>query len=663
MTTERQAQVIAERQAIERAENRKKFDEKMREPHAKNFIGTVGPSTEQYDYFGFTEAGGSLEPDEDGNTHLMNRFASPGEIAVAGHDVATGQKHQHQYDDDMGEINRGLYALQASARMVNPNGGETPPEDMRAMGDIAVGIGREGTKADYDEALSAWEPERYEAVWMARRRLEAERRLAVGIDNDAIKNTGVEIPAFEVVESRDELKQKPEFMRAAEIVFEGLEGRPFQGSDDELLDLFQEEMSLFAWNSTEMARRVVKVMEGSDEFAKAYYALMVTYDNLDIEWGDVGRGVISLATDPVNYLGGAAWSKAGAMAAKSQIAKNISERVATTATAAALGAGWTTYDDFMRQMVSVEAGVQTEIDQQSLEQSGGIGAAGGAALNKLIMFGGRMLGKTQRMGGQKPLTDPEITEKFRSDLENYPETAKARYYDLPETEEGKVINTDLARELSEDYAQDRTRSAAVHEPASEFVRNYYAQMLKREPTGPVLFTAGGTGSGKTTSIKKLSSIWDDSEMIYDTNLTDYGKAVKKIEQALNSGRPVSINYVYRDPVESFIDGAIPRAKRMEKEFGSGRTVPIDAHVKSHIGSMETIKKLSKKYQKHPNVEIFVIDNTRGRNQQALSDIGFLENLGQKPDILKANLIKELEKRYADKEISAPIYQGFRQAYE
>ena len=76
------------------------------------------------------------------------------------------------------------------------------------------------------------------------------------------------------------------------------------------------------------------------------------------------------------------------------------------------------------------------------------------------------------------------------------DAALARYNEEPEAVGGKVLNTDVARELSEDYRADRSQSRAVHEPASQFIKDVYAKKLA-EPKGPggnVFFTAGGSSS-------------------------------------------------------------------------------------------------------------------------------------------------------------------------
>jgi hypothetical protein len=228
--------------------------------------------------------------------------------------------------------------------------------------------------------------------------------------------------------------------------------------------------------------------------------------------------------------------------------------------------------------------------------------------------------------------ETELTGKFRGELEGDHEGAKERYAALSDrsiadTQGGRILNVDMARELSPEYVEERNRSAEVHEPASEFIKKLYAEKLAEEPkTGQVagvLFTAGGTGAGKTTAIESvpgLKAVADRSQIIYDTNMNKLSSAASKVEQALKAGKDVHIAYVYRDPEEALRQGALPRAMRM------GRTVPVEEHAKTHAGSFDVIKKLQERYAGDPRVTFSIVDNSLGRGNARLSS---MEQIGEK----------------------------------
>jgi len=230
-----------------------------------------------------------------------------------------------------------------------------------------------------------------------------------------------------------------------------------------------------------------------------------------------------------------------------------------------------------------------------------------------------------------------------------------------ETKGGRILNTDAARELFPEYAADRTLSAQVHEPASTFVKNLYAEKLSLPtPKGlenTVVFTAGGTGAGKTSAIKRASQEASDAinnaEMIYDTNMNTFSSADDKIQQALKAGRNVQVFYTYRDPVTSLTEGALTRASKMEKNFGSGRTVPLSEHLKTHIGSQKTIKELAAKYKDNDNVIIRAIDNSKGVEDVRYMDIKDIPKFNETE--LRKKLNEALEKSKSN--ISEAIYKG------
>lgn len=225
------------------------------------------------------------------------------------------------------------------------------------------------------------------------------------------------------------------------------------------------------------------------------------------------------------------------------------------------------------------------------------------------------------------LEDRAIESRLAARVTDDYEGAAADYAGLQDSMGGKVLNTDIARELSPDYLADRTKSAAVHEPASYFIKRMYEQKLDdMEPGGRVMFTSGGTGAGKTTAISSLphvQAMFDDAAIVYDTNMNKLTSAVKKIEQALDAGAQVQIVHVQRDAVEALVKGALPRAANQAKKFGTGRTVPLSAHADTHRGAAEVIQQLAEKYKDDPRVFIQVLDNTRGKGGARPADLDFV----------------------------------------
>lgn len=250
-----------------------------------------------------------------------------------------------------------------------------------------------------------------------------------------------------------------------------------------------------------------------------------------------------------------------------------------------------------------------------------------------------------------------VEARFAAYLEANTDAAIARYIG----KFGNEINTDNVRELSSDYAPGgidaedaatiaaRTRwGEAVHEPASALVKELYRRALAKDTPAnrrkQVVFTAGGAGVGKTTSIRKiaeLSHAVTAAEIVYETTHATFGLAVDKIDQALVAGRMVSIVLVYRDPIDSLIDGVLPRAQSM------GRTVPLEVILNTHLGAVETILKIADTYKNDPRIAIAVIDNRGGTASAKTADLAFVESMARKysREDLKAQLSRALEEAY------------------
>lgn len=233
-----------------------------------------------------------------------------------------------------------------------------------------------------------------------------------------------------------------------------------------------------------------------------------------------------------------------------------------------------------------------------------------------------------------------------------------QYKTIKDSQGGKVLNTDIARELSEDYLKNRTLSASVHEPASSFIKRYYSELLAKPPAegARVLFTGGGTGAGKTSSLgETLPNVARQAELVYDTNMNKLESARKKIDQALESGRKVDLVYTYRDPVEALREGSLTRAMRQVKEIGTGRTVPLKEHIRTHIGSREVMPQLMEIYKDNPNVRMAVVDNSLGKGQARISS---LENLPQiNTKTLEKDLRKALEEEFKAGKITKEVYEA------
>ena len=253
--------------------------------------------------------------------------------------------------------------------------------------------------------------------------------------------------------------------------------------------------------------------------------------------------------------------------------------------------------------------------------------------------------------------EQQVEARFAEALEQNIDEAIARYQERF----GNEINADNARELSTDYAPGgigatdvqtlaarTTWSSAVHEPASALVKEIYRRELRkaapREKLNLVVFTAGGTAAGKTTAIRAVSGVANlvrFAHIIYDSTLSNLKSSLEKIAQALDASKAVSIVYVYRDPIEAFVNGALSQSDRI------GRAVPLDVFVQTHINAPKVVLQVANHYKGNSKVAIGVIDNGRGRGKAVVADLNFVTEVTRKytTEGLRAKLVHALEDAY------------------
>ena len=164
---------------------------------------------------------------------------------------------------------------------------------------------------------------------------------------------------------------------------------------------------------------------------------------------------------------------------------------------------------------------------------------------------------------------------------------------------GNIIDPDRAKELSQDYVDDPSLANAVHEPSSQLAKMVFTEALKRNPDAPVMFTAGGGGSGKSETLeanKYLTQV-NKGGIVFDSTLSSFKSATAKIDQAVVAGHHVNIIYTNRPANEAF-QYALRRA----------RVVPIKDLAEKHVEAANTIRQLAAHYKNDPNVKIRVFNN-------------------------------------------------------
>ncbi len=294
--------------------------------------------------------------------------------------------------------------------------------------------------------------------------------------------------------------------------------------------------------------------------------------------------------------------------------------------------------------------VNSNVAPETLEVSKDMGKTWGKLGDMKVFYPGILKSeKSLKLPPEQSAIETKFLNHLQSDIPKAVMEYKLKF--------GKVLNTDNVRELSEDYSKAKsTLSAAVHEPASAFTKYLYKEALAEPPkSGVVMFTGGGTGAGKTSSLvqhKLTKRILDESDIVYDTNLATFDSSVEKINQALESGRRVIISYTHGDPVKAF-DQMVGRA------VSKGRTVPLQEHAKTHVGAPKTIVELFEHYKDDPKVKFVFIDNTYGKGESKLKGVDFMRKIAYNKEDLEKRFRGKLQNLFSKGLISKEIYDGIK----
>ncbi len=195
----------------------------------------------------------------------------------------------------------------------------------------------------------------------------------------------------------------------------------------------------------------------------------------------------------------------------------------------------------------------------------------------------------------------QVEDSLRARVEADPDGFLRRYLE----KFGNLINTDNAAELFEEYAASpESRTAlrrAAHKPAQWIADQAFYERLQDPSIREAVFTAGGTGAGKSTA---AAGVQKEGRLIYDSALTNLEAAGRHVEASLAAGRRVAVQYVYRDSIEAF-RAVLARAQAE----GRGRTVPIGTHVHTHTKAAETVRGLYDRYRNDDRVQFEFFENT------------------------------------------------------
>lgn len=199
--------------------------------------------------------------------------------------------------------------------------------------------------------------------------------------------------------------------------------------------------------------------------------------------------------------------------------------------------------------------------------------------------------------------------KIEQDFYDDVRTNGAKLIEAYHEANGNVIDPDLVKGLNNEFAANPDLARAVHEPSSALAKRIYSEALDRKAAAgdlsPTVFSAGGGGSGKSTTrpVAEAALGADPKGLFYDSTLSSPASATKRIDEALTKTKgDVGIAYTN-----------MPIDQALRLNAARTRTVSIDTLLHAHVGASDTIRKLAEHYKNDPRVQIAVVNNAIGKD--------------------------------------------------
>ncbi len=362
---------------------------------------------------------------EPGN--VSNAYLKPLKKTVRGIDIATGKRVLSRGDWD-NEAAAGYYTR--GAELIRDGGFSmekgVDANSLRGITYVASGILEEGqSKAEFMKAIDMLGVPQSQAnfAWASASATkitkDIETQMASPYDQEELSSLPPDpLPDID----KEELPAQEGWSDAARMVYETDNGQPFQGSDQDLINWYIDEMSNFNWkiaqvpgvNTSSMAAYAFRSVNNGPEYAKALLHLMDTYDRVNTDWSIVGNNVQALLSDPTTYLGfgaGAVGTKAAAQVAKARLKNWVAMSIGGAVTGSMEGAVWAGAQNLGEQTVAVQAGAQEGYSASQAAAVAGVGAAAGAVLGGALppmidqagRIGRRMIQNAKRSTGPGPV--------------------------------------------------------------------------------------------------------------------------------------------------------------------------------------------------------------------------------------------------------------------
>lgn len=244
-----------------------------------------------------------------------------------------------------------------------------------------------------------------------------------------------------------------------------------------------------------------------------------------------------------------------------------------------------------------------------------------------------------------PFDDPQRTAVEARGIhrvETDPEPLFELYRRLPESLEGRYVNSDLFKEIFPEYSASPAHrtlfNVPVHNSAAVLANElFHRQVAAKDPQGrrDVLFITGIPGAGKSTSIQRNKVNLSDYKVIYEGQLANFDQAKEKIDWCLQHGCEVTV-YAFHQSPERALQNTFVRFNTI----GRGASITAMSNIQGNLG--DSIERLGMIYDRRA---IFCVVDLRVDDSTPKCDKESIQILKSEGDVnaIRSRLEAELER--------------------
>ena len=271
-----------------------------------------------------------------------------------------------------------------------------------------------------------------------------------------------------------------------------------------------------------------------------------------------------------------------------------------------------------------------------------------------------VLNKEERMKVNRhaPFDDPQRTEveaRVIHRVETDPEPLFELYRRLPESLEGRYVNSDLFKEIFPEYSASPAHrtlfNVPVHNSAAVLANElFHRQVAAKDPQGrrDVLFITGIPGAGKSTSIQNNKINLSDYKVIYEGQLANFEQAKEKIDWCLQHECEVTVYAFHQSP-----EVALQHTFTRFNTIGRGASLTAMSNIQGNLGN--SIEQLSRIYEKRAFFCVVDLRVPNSTPQCGKESIQILKSEGD-ANAIRSRLEAELERWRISGRISEPCFR-------